>query len=318
MKRDNTKKIKIALLAGGWSGERDVSIKSGESVFRALDKNKYKVTKYDPRDDLGSLIESREEIDLAFILLHGKHGEDGNLQGLLDLLNISFVGSGVLPSAMAFNKKVAKERFKYAGLSVLQDEILYSGKEFSVDQIMEKVGPSTVVKPVKEGSSIGVSICHNSDELLKGIDLAFQYDHEVMVENYMDGRELSCCVIGVNDLETLPVVEIVPGNGHTFFDYEAKYTAGVTKEICPAQLPPELKKKAEDCAKQAHNALMCSVWSRTDMILKGEQLYVLETNTIPGMTENSLVPLSAKAAGISLSQLLDRLITLSLLNKEIL
>ena len=313
MKRDNTKKIEIALLAGGWSRERDVSIRSGEAVFRALDGNKYKVTKYDPRDDLGSLIKAKDNIDLAFILLHGKYGEDGSLQGLLDILNIPFVGSGVLSSAMAFNKRIAKERFKYFGLNVIKDKILYRGKDFFVDQIIEEVGPSMVVKPVNEGSSIGVSICHNRDQLLMGIDQAFQHDQEIMIENYIGGRELSCCVIGANDLETLPVVEIIPGNGHLFFDYEAKYTAGVTKEICPADLHVDLKEKVEDCAKQAHEALMCSVWSRTDMIVEGERVYVLETNTIPGMTENSLVPLSARAAGISFSQLLDRLIALSLL-----
>ena len=308
----NTKKIEIALLAGGWSGERDISIKSGESVYRALDKNKYNVTRYDPRDDLELLIKARKSIDLAFILLHGKFGEDGSIQGLLDLLSIPFVGSGVLTSAMAFNKKVAKDIFKNAGLNVIKDEMLYKGKEFSIAQIMDRIGPSTVVKPVAEGSSLGVSICHNREELIEGIDLAFLHDQEVMVESYIQGREVSCCVIGGKELETLPIVEILPEQGHEFFDYEAKYTAGVTKEICPARLPTALKVKVEDCAKKAHNALKCRTWSRIDMIIKGEEVYVLEINTIPGMTENSLVPLSARAAGISISQLLDRLIELSL------
>jgi len=309
---DKTKKIEIALLSGGWSGERDISIKSGESVYKAFDKKKYNVTIYDPLNDLESLIKDRKSIDIAFILLHGKFGEDGSIQGLLDILNIPFVGSGVLTSAMAFNKKVAKDVFRRAGLNVIKDEILYKSKEFSVDQIMERVGPSTVVKPIAEGSSLGVSICHNRDELLKGIDIAFQHDQEVMVESYINGREVTCCVIGGKELETLPIVEILPGQGHAFFDYEAKYTTGATKEICPAKLETALKVKVEDCAKKAHNALKCKVWSRTDMIINEEDVYVLEINTIPGMTENSLVPLSAKVAGISLTQLLDRLIELSL------
>ncbi len=311
MNQYKNKKIEIALLAGGWSGERDISIKSGDAVYRALDKNRYNVTRYDPRDDLESLIKARKGIDLAFILLHGKFGEDGRIQGLLDLLGIPFVGSGVLTSAMAFNKKVAKDIFKNAGLNVIKDEMISKDKEFSVDQIMDRIGPSTVVKPVAEGSSLGVSICHNRDDLIEGIKMAFLYNQEVMVESHIQGREVTCCVIGEKELETLPIVEIVPEQGHEFFDYKAKYTAGVTKEICPARLPTALKVKVEDCAKKAHKALKCRTWSRIDMIIKGEDVYVLEINTIPGMTENSLVPLAAKAAGISISQLLDRLIELS-------
>lgn len=312
MNQYKNKKIEIALLAGGWSGERDISIKSGDAVYRALDKNRYNVTRYDPHDDLESLIKARKGIDLAFILLHGKFGEDGRIQGLLDLLGIPFVGSGVLTSAMAFNKKVAKDIFKNAGLNVIKDEMISKDKEFSVDQIMDRIGPSTVVKPVAEGSSLGVSICHNRDDLIEGIKMAFLYNQEVMVESHIQGREVTCCVIGEKELETLPIVEIVPEQGHEFFDYKAKYTAGVTKEICPARLPTALKVKVEDCAKKAHKALKCRTWSRIDMIIKGEDVYVLEINTIPGMTENSLVPLAARVAGISISRLLDRLIELSL------
>ncbi|MFC1868044.1 D-alanine--D-alanine ligase [Thermodesulfobacteriota bacterium] len=305
-------KTEIALLAGGWSGERDISIKSGESVYRALDKSKYNVRVYDPRNDLESLVKDKKKIDLAFILLHGKFGEDGRIQGFLDLLNIPFVGSGVLTSAMAMNKKIAKEAYKSAKLSVIKDIIVYKGREFSVDQILETLGPSTVVKPVAEGSSLGISLCHNREELLTGIDLAFQYDRELIVEQYINGREITCCVIGLEELEALPLVEIVPGEGYDFFDYKAKYIPDATNEICPADLSAALRDKAVRCAKEAHRALNCRVWSRTDMIIKDEDVFILETNTIPGMTENSLVPLSARAAGISLSQLLDRLIELSL------
>ena len=312
MKPYKNKKIEIALLTGGWSGERDVSIKSGDAVYKALDKDRYNVTRYDPRDDLESLIRARKDIDLAFILLHGKFGEDGTIQGFLDLLGIPFIGSGVLPSAMAFNKKVAKDIFKNAGLKVIQDELLYKGKEFSLDHIMGNIGPSTVVKPVAEGSSLGVSICHTREELIEGIEKAFLHSQEVMVESYIQGREVTCGVIGGKELETLPIVEIVPEQGHEFFDYEAKYTPGATREICPAIIPISLRQKVEDCAKKAHNALKCRTWSRIDMIIKGEDIYILEINTIPGMTDNSLVPLAAGAAGISLSQLLDRLIELSL------
>jgi D-alanine-D-alanine ligase len=306
------KKIKIALLTGGWSGEREISIKSGDAVYKALDKDRYNVTRYDPRDNLEILIRARKDIDLAFILLHGKFGEDGTIQGLLDLLGIPFVGSGVLPSALAFNKKMAKDIFKNAGLKVIKDDMLYKGKEFSVDHIMDNLGSSTVVKPVAEGSSLGVSVCHTREELIKGIEKAFMHSQEVMVESYIQGREVTCGVIGCKELETLPIVEIVPEQGHKFFDYEAKYTPGATREICPANIPMHLKQGIEDCAKQAHDALKCRTWSRIDMIIKGENIYILEINTIPGMTDNSLVPLAARAAGISFSQLLDRLIELSL------
>jgi D-alanine-D-alanine ligase len=305
-------KLNIALLAGGWSGEREVSLKSGESVCKALDKGKYDVKKYDPREDLIALINERKNIDLAFVLLHGKYGEDGCVQGFLDLLGIPFVGSGVLASAMAMNKRVAKEIYRGARLRVVEDVCLQRGQRLSVDAIRKRLGPSTVVKPVSEGSSLGVSICHSKDELLKGIKAAFQLDAEVLIERYLRGREVTCCVIGNRDLEALPLIEIVPNPEYAFFDYKAKYTAGATNEVCPASTTKRETEKAQACAKEAHRALQCRVWSRTDMIIHDGEVYVLETNTIPGMTETSLVPLAARTAGLTFTQFLDKLIQLSL------
>jgi D-alanine-D-alanine ligase len=305
-------KLKIALLAGGWSGEREISLKSGESVCRALDKGKYEVKKYDPRDGLTALINDRKDIDLAFVLLHGKYGEDGCVQGFLDLLGIPFVGSGVLASAMALNKRVAKEMYKSARLRVVEDVCLQRGQKLSVGAIRRRLGPSTVVKPVSEGSSLGVSICHSKDELLKGIEAAFQLDGEILIERYLQGREVTCCVIGNRDLEALPLIEIVPNAEYAFFDYRAKYTPGATNEVCPAPTTKRETEKAQACAKEAHRALQCRVWSRTDMIIHDGEIYVLETNTIPGMTETSLVPLAARTAGLTFTQFLDKLIYLSL------
>jgi len=305
-------KIKIAIIAGGWSRERDISIKSGTAVYEALDKDRYSVTMYDPRNNLEILMKNSQSIDLAFILLHGKFGEDGCIQGLLNILNIPFVGSGVLASAMASNKKTAKDIYKCAGLKVINDVTLKKGTAFSVEEILDFLGPKTIVKPISEGSSFGISVCKNRDELQGGIEKAFIYDNEVMVEKFLSGREVTCCVLGNDSLETLPIIEIIPDNGHIFFDYEAKYTKGASKEICPAALSPDIADRVIQCAKTAHHALRCRVWSRTDMIVSEEGIFILETNTIPGMTENSLVPLSAKAAGMSLSQLLDKLIGLSL------
>ena len=306
------KKIRIAVLAGGWSGEREVSLKSGKAVYAALNRERYDVTIYDPRDDLGILIKKKAEIDLAFILLHGKFGEDGRVQGMLDVLHIPFVGSGVLASAMAMNKRIAKDVFRGVGLRVAAEVILKEEEKLSVKRLIDTLGSSLVIKPVAEGSSIGISIAHGREEILKGIEKAFQYDGEVMVEEYLDGREITCCVLGNEVLETLPVVEIVPDISYKFFDYEAKYKPGATNEICPAPIAPSLAEEAASCAKKAHKALKCSVWSRSDMIIRDETLYLLETNTIPGMTETSLFPLAARAAGMTLSDLLDRLISLSL------
>ena len=305
-------KIRIAVLAGGWSGEREVSLKSGKAVYAALNRERYDVTIYDPRDDLGVLIKTKAEIDLAFILLHGKFGEDGRVQGMLDVLHIPFVGSGVLASAMAMNKRIAKDVFRGVGLRVAAEVILKEEEKLSVKRLIDTLGSSLVIKPVAEGSSIGISIAHGREEILKGIEKAFQYDGEVMVEEYLDGREITCCVLGNEVLETLPVVEIVPDISYKFFDYEAKYKPGATNEICPAPIAPSLAEEAASCAKKAHKALKCSVWSRSDMIIRDETLYLLETNTIPGMTETSLFPLAARAAGMTLSDLLDRLISLSL------
>ncbi|MBW1919078.1 MAG: D-alanine--D-alanine ligase [Deltaproteobacteria bacterium] len=308
-------KLRVALLAGGWSGEREVSLKSGDAVFDALDKSKYEVSRYDPRDDLETLVRDREQIDLAFVLLHGKLGEDGSMQGFLDILDIPYVGSGVLASAMSFNKKIAKERYRNAGLSVVEDVVVTRGGDFSVARILGALGPLTVVKPVAEGSSLGASICHSHEELEAGIEKAFSYGEEVMVERYIKGRELTCCILGNRATEALPVVEIVPNPEYSFFDYEAKYRPGATKEICPAPLTETEALKAQSCARRAHEVLKCRVWSRTDMILEGKKIYVLETNTLPGMTETSLVPLAARAAGIPFSKLLDKLIDLSLEEK---
>jgi len=258
------------------------------------------------------LIKERERIDLAFVLLHGKFGEDGCMQGFLDLLGIQFVGSGVLSSAMSLNKKLAKQMYMSAGLNVIKDVILCRGQNFTTDHIMEIVGPSTVVKPVAEGSSLGMSVCHSEKDLLKGIHMALEYGKEIMIEQYVKGMEITCCVIGNRTLDAMPLIEIVPNSDYLFFDYDAKYTPGATREICPARLPESQTQRVQSCAKKAHKVLKCEVWSRTDMIIQGDKIYLLETNTIPGMTENSLVPLAAKAAGMSLSQLVDKLVELSL------
>jgi len=304
--------INIAIISGGWSRERDISVNSGKAVYAALDKEKYNVTVYDPSNDLELLIKNRQSLGLAFILLHGRFGEDGCIQGFLNLLKIPFVGSDVMASAMASNKKIAKDVYRLAGLNVIKDVTLQKGDDFSVDEIINFLGQKIIVKPVSEGSSFGISICTNRNELQKGIESTFKYDNEILIEEFIKGREVTCCVLGNDNLETLPIVEIIPNHDYKFFNYEAKYTKDASKEICPANLSSDLLEKVVQSAKTAHRALRCRVWSRTDMIILENEVFILETNTIPGMTENSLVPLASRAAGLSISQLLDRLIDLSL------
>jgi D-alanine-D-alanine ligase len=306
----HVKRLRIALIAGGLSGEREVSLKSGDAVEKALDPKKYEVKRYDPRDGLGLLIAESGNIDLALILLHGRYGEDGSMQGLLDLLGVPYVGSGILGSAMAMNKKVAKSVFRSEGLLVAEDVLLNRGEPYSSEQIRIRLGARTVVKPASEGSSLGVTICHSEEDLLEGIDTAFRHDQEILVEQFVNGIEVTCCVLGNESPEALPVIEIVPNPQYRFFDYHAKYTPGATSEICPARISQAQTKEVQSCAIRAHKALYCRDWSRTDMILHEGKVYVLETNTIPGMTETSLVPLAARTAGMSFSQLVDRLIRL--------
>jgi D-alanine-D-alanine ligase len=302
-------KIRIAVLSGGWSKERSVSIKSGKAVLGALDKKKYVTLSFDPKKDLNDLLQHRNELDLVFNLLHGKFGEDGRIQGLLDVFRIPFVGSGVLASAMAMNKRMTKNVYRSVGLRVPKDIILKKNEKIKINEIKEILGTPVVIKPVSEGSSIGISIMENDADIFAGIKKAFEFDLEVLLEEYVSGREITCAVIGRKEIETLPLVEIVPNNTHRFFDFDAKYTAGETTEICPAQIETDIRNMAFEIAVGAHRALHCRDWSRTDMIIKNDEIYLLETNTIPGMTETSLVPLAAKGNGWTLSHLLDRMIS---------
>lgn len=307
-------KIRLAILAGGWSGEREVSQGSGRAVFDALDRNRYEVNLYDPKDHLVTLIENKGAIDLAFILLHGKMGEDGCIQGFLDLLSIPYVGSGVLASALAMNKKLTKEVYRSVGLNVPAQIIVARGDEIRPTVYRDELGGKVVVKPVSEGSSLGISIVDSDEGLRSGIEKALLLDEEVMLEEYIAGKEITCGVLGNADLETLPLIEIAPNPPYDFFDYEAKYTSGATREICPADLDEAVADKISACAKRAHQALQCRVWSRTDTIIRGDEIFLLETNTIPGMTQNSLFPLAARTAGLSMQKLVERLIELSLEN----
>lgn len=309
------KKITVALLSGGTSSEREVSLSGGDQVYRALDKNRYDIFRYDPKTDIARLIADAPKIDVALIILHGTHGEDGTVQGLLDLLHIPYQCSGPLGSSVAMNKLASK--YLYAQCRIpTPDFMSFTIRDaIDADACVRRLGLPVVVKPVSGGSSIGMTIAHTKTELIAAFDIAFEYDDIILLEEYIKGTEITGAVIGNQNMEALPIVEIVPNKTHAFFDYKAKYTAGETQEICPARISEKLTQSACELAKKSHSALFCKGYSRTDMIVRGEDIYVLETNTIPGMTTSSLLPLAAGAAGMNFSQLIDRLIALGLENR---
>ncbi len=310
------KRLRVALLSGGISSERDVSLKSGDQVYAALNKARYDVLRHDPATDLGKIIADAPNIDLALILLHGPYGEDGTIQGLLDLLHIPYQGSGVLGSALAMDKWTSKRLYAEVGLPVPPFALLTRGQAYDPEALAEKPGYPLVVKPRHGGSSIGTGIVQSPRELPEALEKAFAFGPNVIAEAYLKGTEITGGVLGNDHLQPLPIVEILPEPGYAFFNYEAKYTEGATREICPARIHAALSDRAQSYAAIAHDALCCRGYSRTDMIIQDDTIYVLETNTIPGMTPVSLFPLAAKAAGISFSELLDRLIELALEGKE--
>jgi D-alanine-D-alanine ligase len=306
------KKLRLALIAGGVSGEREVSLKGAAGVEKALDSEKYEVVRFDPATDLPLIAARAKEIDVAFILLHGIHGEDGTMQGFLDLLGIPYQGAGVLGSALAMDKNLAKTLYQLHRLPVAPWEMASREDIGNPARLLVKLRLPLVVKPVRQGSSIGMSIVREAVALGPALAKAFAHDREVMVERYIKGREITVGVIGNDRPVALPLVEIIPDKKYEFFDYEAKYQPGATREVCPAEVSDEIRDKAQQYGLTAHRALQLRGYSRTDMIVCGDEIYLLETNTIPGMTLTSLLPQAAAAYGLSFPALLDRLIDLAL------
>ena len=305
-------KIKLALLSGGVSSEREVSLNSGNQVFEALDKDRFDITRYDPATDLKQLVEDAADIDVAMVLLHGPYGEDGTVQGLLDLLGIPYQGAGVLGSAAAMNKLTSKRLYREAGIKVPEYMVLDAKNPPEPYAVTDQMELPVVVKPACAGSSVGMTIVKRESGLQEAMDKAFEHDDCVLVEDYIKGTELTCGVIGNNDVRALPVIEIVPGKDHEFFDYKAKYLPGATEEICPARIDDHTTRQVREIAVKAHHALFLKGYSRTDLLLSRGDLYVLETNTIPGMTATSLYPQAAGVAGYSFTALLDELVDLAL------
>lgn len=293
---------RIAVLQGGWSAERDISLKSGRAVSEALGRMKIQHRPLDLTPDLPRDLR-RHRIDLAFLVTHGSIGEDGRLQGLLDVMKIPYTGSGVRASALAMHKPSAKELFRAVGLPVPRGVVRRTG---DTNPRLPFPYPA-VVKPAEQGSAVGVAIAPDPAALRAALRATWKLDAEALVEERLVGPEIT---VGVLDGEALPVVEIIPQ--HAFYDFHSKYAPGGSRHIVPARLPLRTAREAQRLAVEAHRALGCRHVSRVDMIVTRGAPKILEINTLPGLTDTSLLPDAARAAGLSFDALVVHLLRLAL------
>lgn len=306
----NPKEIRVALLAGGKSGERSISLASGEGAKQALIEAGFPVTVFDPanKEDLAALVQGN--FDVAFLALHGKFGEDGTIQGFLETIGLPYIGPGVWSSATAIDKPKAKRCYQRDGIPTPRSMMLDSGN-IDIERIVEEVGSHCVVKAATEGSALGVYLCEGEEEIASAVEKVFTVDSCAFVESFVQGDEFTVAVLGNDDPFALPVIKIVPS--HEFYDFESKYAAGGSQHICPAPLSEEDTKRAMELAVAAHKTLECRGVSRSDLIRDARgDFWVLETNTIPGMTATSLLPDAARAAGMSFAELCTKLIAYAL------
>ena len=296
---------KIAILTGGDSAEREISLKSCAAIEKACNDLGYATKRIILNDNVQKIIPALLGVDFVFSALHGGKGENGVIQGLLDSFNLPYNGSGVLASSLGMEKSLTKKLAKSYGIQT-PDWIIFKDNKESKKYIPDKF--PVVVKPSADGSTIGLSFVRNHAEFSKAVELADKYDGDIMVENYIDGRELTVTIIGQ---QVYPIVEIIPK--HKFYDYECKYQTGMSEYICPAILPNALMEKIKNITLDIFNILQCSGYARADFILdNNNDPWFLEINTLPGMTATSLVPKSAMAAGISFSDLIQMIINESI------
>ncbi len=286
---------------GGLSAEREVSLKSGAAVHKALRAQGYEAVAIDAGHDLAAVL-TRERIEEAFIALHGRYGEDGCVQGLLELMQIPYTGSGVLASSLAMHKLFSKQAFTASGILTAPFRHIRQGEDVDISEL--PFGLPLVVKPVQEGSSVGVSIVKRESELKAAMEIAFRYDDTILLEQFIKGQEIQ---VGILDDRPIGAIEIVPKN--EFYDYEAKYTDGMAEHIFPARLAPGMYVKAQQVGLAAHLSLGCSGYSRVDLLITAAgDCYVLEVNTLPGMTSLSLLPeIADKGAGLTFEVLVGRI-----------
>lgn len=304
--------MKVGVIAGGISSEREVSLKSGQAVFNALKELGYNVVFIDAGRDLCERLKS-EKIEVAFLVLHGGWGENGGIQGMLEVMGIPYTGSGVLSSALAMDKEATKKIFLYHGIPIPSFKVVYHADFLKPSAFsLQPLNLPCVVKPAEEGSSVGVSIVKNKRELKKALNEAFKYGERVILEEFIEGREIH---IGVLGDRALGGVEVRPKKG--FYDYEAKYTKGMTEYILPPEIDEALYERLKDTGLRAHKALGCKGGTRVDIIVdrKGNP-YVLEVNTIPGMTETSLLPKIASLAGYDFKGLVKEILEIAVKENE--
>lgn len=283
---------------GGPGEEKDVSLKSGEAIKKALNHNGYDVTSIILDTKLEKLVKELLSVDLVFLGLHGNIGENGTIQGFLDALGIIYTGSGPLSSAICMDKNISKIIAKNNGIMTPKWKLC--------DTVIDdaKMNYPVIVKPNGQGSTVGLRIAHNERELKPALEYAFNYDNSVLVEEYIQGRELTVMLI---DGKAQPVCEIIPS--HEFYDYECKYTAGMSKYICPAEIDDNISNYVKKISENLFDLLKCENYSRADFRMDDQnKFWFLEMNTLPGMTDTSLAPMSALAAGISFNELIDKIV----------
>ncbi|MDI6817073.1 MAG: D-alanine--D-alanine ligase [Actinomycetota bacterium] len=303
-------KKRVAVLMGGRSAERDISLLTGEQIYQALLEKEYEAFKIDLDENVAEDL-LRLKPDVVFIALHGRFGEDGTVQGLLEILGLPYTGSGVMASSIGINKAMSKKLFQAAGVSTPPYK-LFCTRDYAEDSAevlagsLRTIGIPCVVKPVSEGSTIGMSLVRREEDFIEAVERALEHDSEVMVERLVEGVEITVGILG-NDPIALPTLEIETETD--FFDYETKYTTGMSRHIIPARLPEDQQWRAQEAALRAHNAIGCRGFSRVDIIVDKEGTpHVLEINTIPGMTSLSLFPDAARAAGYEFPELISYLI----------
>ena len=292
---------KVGVLFGGRSAEREVSMKSGNGVLKALQSKGIDAHPFDPAEStLADLAAAK--FDRVFIALHGRYGEDGTLQGALEQLNIPYTGSGVMASAIAMDKVMTKRIWIAAGLPTPKFEVLTAQSDWK--KVIEKLGLPLIVKPTHEGSTLGLTRVKTLEQLPEAYALAAKYDHSVLAEEYIDGMELTCPILGEGDTaRALPVIRIIAPDAD--FSYHNKYIGNQTQFLCPSGIPEELERRVQELVVASYRTLGCRGWSRADLMVRASdnQPFLLEINTSPGMTSHSSVPRSAKVTGLSYEDL---------------
>jgi D-alanine-D-alanine ligase len=305
---------RVGVLLGGRSGEREISLMSGNGVLEALLSKGVDAHAFDPGLRCPTEL-AKEKFDRVFISLHGRYGEDGTIQGLLDLLNLPYTGSGVLASALSIDKIATKQIWLSNGLSTPEFEELTADSDWNA--VVKKLGLPLIIKPAHEGSSLGLTKVKSVDELSAAYELAAGLDNKVIAETCIVGDELTCPLVGQgNTAEALPVIKIIPPQAN--YDFHHKYFSNETQYLCPTGLAPEVNERVQALALAAYRTLGCRTWGRADVMLdqKTGKPYLLEMNTSPGMTSHSLVPMAAKAAGVSYADLVLWLLNQTMQQKE--